>query len=368
MLFLKNLLQLKKILINLGLILFSLLIGLNIFLFISDILIIDEIKKKSISIQKKLSESKYYIDGKNGLDKETNIRYTWGNKIIHNSFNFREKEFKISKPKNVYRILVIGDSYTWGAGLPLNKRYSHFIEDGLNKKNSSKYIFETVVFSYGGGFIDNYEELIKRYTERVEADLVIIGIMYNDPNRKGWSDEGSRDKFFKYFEKYKKFLNLIVFIRGETFKLISDKKTFMNFFENLNLVADPFEANYKSGYGDSSPNWLNFNDRLESINNFVIEKTKNKPYLLLLTPALSSVGLSNFDKKNNNYLLVKKMFDKIEIVGNKKNYITINTLPEFKKRLNNKYLALNIYDAHPNELSHKVYADIFIERFKKDFD
>jgi len=224
------------------------------------------------------------------------------------------------------------------------------------------------VFSFGGGFIDNYEDLIRRFTERVEADLVIIGIMYNDPNRKGWKDEGSRDKYFKYIEKYKKFLNLIVFIRGETFKLISDKKTLMNFCENLNLVADPFEANYKSGYGDNSPNWLNFNDRLESIYNFVIEKTKNKPYLLLLTPALSSVSLSNYDKKNNNYLLVNKMFNKIETTAKEIGFKTINTLPEFKKNLNNQYLALNIYDAHPNEIANKAYADIFIERFNNDFE
>tara|TARA_Y100000389_G_scaffold199971_1_gene239445 strand:+ start:2848 stop:3804 length:957 start_codon:yes stop_codon:yes gene_type:complete len=316
----------------------------------------------------KILSSKFYVSGFNGLDKKTNIRYTWGNEIIKNSFGFREKEIKVPKPKNTYRIMFVVDSFTWGAGLPIEKRYAQLIEDSLNNNNKYKYNFETIVFSFGGGMIDHYVNLIKKYTEIIEADLVVIGMMYNDTNKKGWKDEGSRDKYISIYRKIKFIFNKIIFVKGDTFKIFLDEKSIMNLFENLNLVADPFEANYISGYKDNSVNWINFNNQLNEIYKFVLKKTNTKPYIILLTPALSSIDMSRFEDTNNTYLIVKKMFNKIESSAKEIGFKTIDTLPEFKKNLNNQYLALNIHDAHPNEIANKAYADIFLERFKKDFD
>ena len=66
--------------------------------------------------------------------------------------------------------------------------------------------------------------------------------------------------------------------------------------------------------------------------------------------------------------LNQKMFNKIVSAAKEIGFKSINALPKFKKKLNNQYLVLNICDAHPSEIANKAYADIFIERFKKDFD
>ena len=51
-----------------------------------------------------------------------------------NSLGFREREFQLQKPDGVYRIAVIGDSISWGPGVPVPERFSNLIEHFLNEK------------------------------------------------------------------------------------------------------------------------------------------------------------------------------------------------------------------------------------------
>ena len=45
------------------------------------------------------------------------VRFTWGHLLKNNQLGFREREFDIPKPPGAFRVMVLGDSFTWGAGL-----------------------------------------------------------------------------------------------------------------------------------------------------------------------------------------------------------------------------------------------------------
>src|SRR5437867_523487 len=55
-------------------------------------------------------------------------RYTWGHLVENNKYGFREREVKTPKPSDVYRVMVLGDSLTWGAGLDVEERYTAIAE------------------------------------------------------------------------------------------------------------------------------------------------------------------------------------------------------------------------------------------------
>ena len=42
---------------------------------------------------------------------------TYGKPVSHNAEGFRDRAYAIPKPPGTYRILVLGDSFTWGVGL-----------------------------------------------------------------------------------------------------------------------------------------------------------------------------------------------------------------------------------------------------------
>ena len=56
---------------------------------------------------------------------------TYGKSITKNTDNFRDREFAIPKPEHTYRILVLGDSFTWGVGLDVEETIPKLLERQL---------------------------------------------------------------------------------------------------------------------------------------------------------------------------------------------------------------------------------------------
>ncbi len=55
-----------------------------------------------------------------------------------NSYGLRDYEYLLEKPKDVYRILMLGDSYTFGIGNNLEDTFSKVLERDLNKVGGKK--------------------------------------------------------------------------------------------------------------------------------------------------------------------------------------------------------------------------------------
>src|SRR5260370_40571869 len=105
---------------------------------------------------------------------------TWGNPVENNRFDFREREFVTPKPPNVFRIMVLGDSLTWGAGLAPDERYSNLLEKSLNETYPGKK-FEVLNFGIPGGPTTEERDILRKYRDRVQPDLIIVGFCINDP-------------------------------------------------------------------------------------------------------------------------------------------------------------------------------------------
>ncbi|MFQ5583130.1 MAG: hypothetical protein ACE5GL_01690, partial [Calditrichia bacterium] len=56
------------------------------------------------------------------------------NNVSLNSWHFREREFSLAKKESVYRIAIIGDSFTFGQGIKVRHRFSNLIEKDLNSE------------------------------------------------------------------------------------------------------------------------------------------------------------------------------------------------------------------------------------------
>ena len=96
-----------------------------------------------------------------------------------NSFGFTDKERKVVKPKGVFRIAVLGDSFIWGDGLPYEKVWSHKLEAKLLNTYDS-----IEVLHWGKNGWSTLDELnfFKDYGKDFNIDLLIIGWVDNDPD------------------------------------------------------------------------------------------------------------------------------------------------------------------------------------------
>ncbi|MCX8064863.1 MAG: hypothetical protein N3G21_06785, partial [Candidatus Hydrogenedentes bacterium] len=77
-----------------------------------------------------------------------------------NSHGFRDYEFTKEKPPNTFRIIVVGDSVTFGWRQRLEDTYPKILEKKLNEVFSSRIKIEVLNFGVGGYNAEQEAELI----------------------------------------------------------------------------------------------------------------------------------------------------------------------------------------------------------------
>lgn len=95
-----------------------------------------------------------------------------------NSAGLRDYEYRLEKPKDVYRIAVIGDSITWGYN-QLEDTYPKALERKLRGNFQDKK-FEVINFGIESTGSQNHLELMKKRVLLYSPDLVILGYCLND--------------------------------------------------------------------------------------------------------------------------------------------------------------------------------------------
>lgn len=88
------------------------------------------------------------------------------------------------------RVLVFGDSYTAGDGVSNGKRYSEVLEKNLGDT-------EVLNFGLSGSGTDQQYLIYQQYAEKVEHDMVVIGVLVENIQRivlksREWSDRGGQ--------------------------------------------------------------------------------------------------------------------------------------------------------------------------------
>jgi hypothetical protein len=94
----------------------------------------------------------------------------------HNSKGLRDEEYPYQKPEGTYRILVLGDSFTYGDGVQRSEAFPEMLES-LLKEHGSFEVINTGVTGYG-----LTQETLYYETEgyKYEPDLVMLVFYHND--------------------------------------------------------------------------------------------------------------------------------------------------------------------------------------------
>ncbi len=94
-----------------------------------------------------------------------------------NNHGWRDKDRTYANHEKAYRILVLGDSTTFGAIVPAEKVYTRILENKLRKAGFNA---EIINIAYGGWGTDQQLEALKIEGLKYHPDLVIIQFCTND--------------------------------------------------------------------------------------------------------------------------------------------------------------------------------------------
>lgn len=94
-----------------------------------------------------------------------------------NSRGLRDREIAYQKPEGTYRILVLGDSQTFGFGVEAEETYAKALERRLRKRST----VETLNTGVPGAGTAHELHFLETEGWKYEPDAVIVGFFFNDP-------------------------------------------------------------------------------------------------------------------------------------------------------------------------------------------
>ena len=104
---------------------------------------------------------------------------TYGRPVSLNSHGLRERELAIPKPEGTFRLLVLGDSFTWGVGLDAEQSVPRLLEELLTADHASRKI-EVVNAAIPGHNTVEQLHLFRETGQLYEPDLVLLIYNLND--------------------------------------------------------------------------------------------------------------------------------------------------------------------------------------------
>ena len=123
---------------------------------------------------------KYIYDSKLGWRNIPNWEATtFGQPLSINSRGLRDREYSLRKPENTIRILVLGDSYTWGYGVGNKQVYTEIMEDELLKGMNCQ-VLNSGVSGWG---TDQQYLFLKDEGFAYQPDIVVVSFFFGNDFR-----------------------------------------------------------------------------------------------------------------------------------------------------------------------------------------
>jgi len=111
---------------------------------------------------------------------------TRGHRLSINSLGLRDREYSYEKPAGTRRILVLGDSFTWGYGVSDEEVFTEVLERRLQSQGRNWQVINTGVSGWGTG---QQYLFLKSEGLRYQPDVVVLAFyLINDPKEVRLSD------------------------------------------------------------------------------------------------------------------------------------------------------------------------------------
>lgn len=252
-----------------------------------------------------------------GCGKTFNI----GTEISINSDGIRNKEISHEKPNNTVRVLILGDSNTFGWGLRKQETFPYLVEKRLDKRNPSQNIqvVNAGIPAYG---MKDYRDYLINKGLSYEPDIVIIGINNND-----------------YFSS-KQYYNFLKKARTKISKLKSEKEKKLSNKQINRLIKEDIQR--------SKQKELEYHDLINpKTKEYMNQILKNSRAAGIDLVFYSTTSLNPKDKKNFRSWASKT-----------------NAIVEFAPENINEHV-ISKTDTHPNPKAHRLLAEKLFNTTKK---
>jgi lysophospholipase L1-like esterase len=283
-----------------------------------------------------------------------------------NRLGFREREFAVPKPAEVCRIMVLGDSFTWGKGVWVEERYTNLTETYLNEAYPDR-TFEVLSFGFPGSPTTRERDALRDYKDETDPDLIVVGFVINDPQTKSQDYSVEREQFENRIgEPLDALLEEVEDLRLEYTAELA-RRAIDSFIVKAGLVPSWEEALQRT-YEPDSFEWQQFEQALRDIKTMSDELGLPQPILTILNQGAYTDRPTDYGHPDEALQILLNWYHQAEQTGAQLGFNPINHEPEFAAQMSDEIMAVTLLDAHPSPKMHSIYAQKLSEQIKNYVD
>ena len=265
-----------------------------------------------------------------------------------NSLGFREREIIKQKPVDTYRVVIVGDSLTYGQGITEDERFSSIIELKLNGTNDN---YEVLNFGRPGAETIDHIRFLDDILE-LNPDFILLQWYINDVEG---HDKSMRPRPYRLIPS--DYLSGLFHRNSALYYLINRKWNALQ--RNLGLSSTYNQSMIMRFSDSTSDDSRRANHELNEFINRV--KNNNIALGIVLFPPLIETG-----GNVNNYPF-GFLFDRVMGACHKNAIRCVDMRPEFTNITPVSDLRVNRFDSHPSAYANKIAAETILEAFNDEW-
>lgn len=267
--------------------------------------------------------------------RETAVPRRLGTPEPRPDFRGRPDPRAAPKPPGTFRILVVGDSFTWGDGVYPEDTYPRRLERRL-RAHASQPRFEVVSWSRPGWNTEVALRQTRAAIDRLAPDLLILGFVLNDPEP---TDRRQRRAGFRHLRRRApEGMSAWLHARSRLYRLLWER------WENRRQRRD-FLAYYQGLFADG-PRWHAAAAALRGFD--ALRREREIPMLLVIFPV--------FDSQLDRYAY-GALHTQVRLFGEELGLAVLDLLPFYRGVDARRLAAIPFTNPHPSELAHRLAAD-----------
>jgi hypothetical protein len=286
-----------------------------------------------------------YKEWNREFDKVSSKGYFGYEKYFYKDLPFRTKPPTISKEKP--RILVVGDSFSWGDKIQkIEEIWPYRLESLLEKDYRNS---EVINLSMMGASTVNEMEIIERYGWELDPDLIILQYYYNDPFPSSPNFKNSGNSCMETNRKnLSPFKHQELQAKSYLYSFLNDK-----YFNLQYLMGSASKLNFNDIHQDTFQGWRDAQNRLISFS--IKAKSLEIPVIFLVLPDLRQ----NLELSEYPYIELNKQLEKLS-TDCSFHYVDMLSVFIEENPKGQDWWALD-WDAHPNSKGHEIIAQNLVE-------
>jgi lysophospholipase L1-like esterase len=254
-----------------------------------------------------------------------------------NRDGFRGPEYSYQPDPDVFRILVIGDSFTMGSGVEESEAYPARLEALLNESPGSGR-FEVLNFGLSGLNLRASVRRLERFGLPYQPDLIVYGFTVNDIEGPAYRATTRETERAQTFERYLRFADSPSHLLRVAWPRILSLRDL--------VLPRPgsFAYDLRENYFRNPEAWGDFTDHLDRLR--AVGDEARVCVLVLIHTQIAQL----------NWLHPwRSIYDKVEDAARENGLAVTQTFPAYRGR-RPADLRLSFFDGHPNPAGHELLA------------